>query len=118
MKKKATQDVHFHVELSGVQKATIGIAILFVLLIAGVTVNSPNVGLPALGLFLQLMGSILLGLGIIKTNDEFLDLASHHENFNKQKLISHYAKDRFFIVFGLFLIVFGLLMQIFAGQLA
>ena len=113
MKKQGQKtEVHFRVELTGVQKATIAVAVLFIVLIGGVTLGTETIRIGALGLFLQLIGSIVLGLGIIKTNDELGDLAEHHEQFNKQRLISHLTKDRFFIVFGLFLVVVGLLMQI------
>jgi hypothetical protein len=114
---KKKEGVQFHVELSGVQKATIGAAVVLVLVIAVVTGSSDQVRLPVLGLFAQLLGSILLGLGLIKTNDELLDLAEHHERFEKQRLVSHLTKDRFFIVFGVFLVVTGLLLQILGTQL-
>ena len=111
------EQVRFHVELSGMQKATIAASVIFILIIGGITATSPNVHLSAFGLFLELLGTILLGLGLIKTNDELMELASHHEEFNKQKLISHLTKDRFFVVLGIFLIVLGLLLRIISVQI-
>jgi len=108
--------VHYRVELSGVHKSTIIVAIIFIVLIGVITLFSPNLNVGVYGLFMQLLGIMLLGLGLIKTNDELAELVSHHEKFDKQKLISHLTKDRFFMVCGVFLIVLGLLLQIIGRQ--
>jgi hypothetical protein len=110
------KQVHYHVELNSVQKSTIAVALLFIVVIAVITAYSPNVSVYSLGLFLQLLGTILLGLGLVKTNDELAEIVKHHEKLDKQRLISHLTKDRFFIVIGVFLVVLGLLMQIIGRQ--
>ena len=110
------KEVHYRVELSGVHKSTIAIAVIFVLLIGVITLFSPNLKIGVYGLFLQLLGIMLLGLGLIKTNDELAELVGHHEKLDKQKLISHLTKDRFFMVCGVFLIVLGLFLQIIGRQ--
>jgi hypothetical protein len=115
MKKEAP--VGFHVTLNPIQKATILIAVILIAVISFITFFSDNVRLEILGLFSQLLGGILLGLGLIKTNDELIELGSHHVEFDKQRFIRHLTKDRFFIVLGVFFVVGGLLMQILSKQL-
>lgn len=118
VKKSQSESVHFRVLLTPIQKTTILVAVLFIVLIALVTLYSPTVRLSVLGIFLNLLGAILLGLGLIKTNDELIDLGSHHVEFDKQRFVSHLTKDRFFIVLGVFLMVLGALLQIVGVQLA
>ncbi len=108
---------HFTVNLSAVQLATIFAAIIMVALISWITLASDSVPLSILGLFCQLLGSILLGLGLIKTNDELADIVRHHEKLDKPALGAHLAKDRFFIVLGVFLLALGILLQILYTQL-
>jgi hypothetical protein len=114
---KKLESHHFHVELSTVQKLTIGAAVVLIALIALITAYSDQVRLHILGLFCQVLGAIILGLGLIKTNDELVDIVSHHEKFDKHRLVKHLTKDRFFLVFGLFLLVLGILLQIISVQL-
>jgi hypothetical protein len=111
------EPVGFHVALNPVQTATIIVAVLLVGVIAFITFFSDSVELEILGLFSQLLGGILLGLGLIKTNDELVELGSHHIEFDKQRFIRHLTKDRFFIVLGVFFVVAGLLLQILSKQL-
>lgn len=111
-----SSSTHFRVSLTPIQKATIGVAVLFVVIVGITSASSPTVSLGVFGLFLELLGAILLGQGLIKTNDELIELANHHEKFDKQKLVSHLTKDRFFMVVGIFLIVLGTFLQIVFNQ--
>ena len=108
--------VHFRVELSGTEKATIAAVAILLVLIAAITWFSPNVRIDVFGLFAELLGAILLGLGLTKTNDELLALTNHYEDFHKQDLVSHLTRDRFFVISGVFLIALGILCQIIATQ--
>lgn len=112
MKKQVT----FHVHLTGTQKSTLAIAFVFIILIAAITSLSPTVKLATFGLFCQVLGTVVIGLGLAKTNDELAELASHHEKFDKQGLITHLTRERFFITTGIFLMTLGLLFQIISSQ--
>jgi hypothetical protein len=108
---------HFSVTLTPVQRTTIIASGALIVLIGIITGFSEQVHLDILGLFCQLLGGLLLGLGLIKTNDELVDMIRHHEQLDKPSLVKHLTKDRFFIVLGVFYTVLGLLLQIISNQI-
>jgi hypothetical protein len=110
--KPAVEKHHFHVQLQPIQKLTIVAAMALILAIAAITFYSERVSLSIFGMFCQLLGVIILGLGLVKTNDELVDLTEHYQKLDRPTLIKHLAKDRFFIVLGVFTIALGMLLQI------
>lgn len=114
---KKVEDHHFHVRLQPTQKLTIVVAGALVLAIALITVYSDQVHVGSLGMYCQLLGVIILGFGLVKTNDELVDITEHYQKLDRPTLIRHLAKDRFFIVLGVFTIAVGLLLQIVGSQL-
>jgi hypothetical protein len=110
------EEVRFHVALGSMQKFAIGASVFLVFIVALFTGFSDSIKMEVLGLYCQLLGSILLGLGLIKTNEELMELADHHEKLERQRLITHLTKDRFFIVIGVFFVVLGILLQIIGNQ--
>lgn len=116
MAKSANKEVHFHVDLSGIEKATIAAVAILVILIGAITWFSPQVYISTFGMFCELLGAILLGLGLTKTNTELLALTNHYETLHKQELISHLTRDRFFVICGIFLMALGILCQIIGTQ--
>jgi hypothetical protein len=117
LQRMAKQAHNFTVRLSAIQMITIAAACILIILSAVITASSENVRLDGLGLFCQLLGAILLGLGLIKTNDELIGLIRHHERLDKPGLAVQLARDRFFVVLGIFLLALGAMLQIVHGQL-
>ncbi len=113
---KRAPEHHFHVQLTPHEIAAIVAAILLIAVVAIVTYVSDQVSLVTLGLYLILIGAIMLGFGLAKTNDELLNLTNHYENLHRQELINHLTRDRFFVVFGVFLMATGILIQILGVQ--
>lgn len=109
-------DVHFRVTLSAHEKAAVAVVSVLALLITLFTYLSSEIGMGVLGLYLQLLGAIMLGFGLTRTNDELIALANHYEKLHKQSLMEHLTRDRFFVVFGVFLIAIGVLAQIIGIQ--
>ncbi len=107
---------HFRVQLTPHEIAAVVAAVLLIAVVGVVTYASDQVNLITLGLYLMLIGAIMLGFGLSKTNDELLSLTNHYENLHKQELISRFTRDRFFVVFGVFLIATGILIQILGVQ--
>lgn len=116
MAKKSKSGVHFHVVLSAHEKAAVAIVSVLGLLIALFTYLSAAIGVGVFGLYLQLLGAIMLGFGLTRTNDELVALANHFENVHKPSLMEHLTRDRFFVVFGVFLMAIGVLAQIISVQ--
>lgn len=113
---KKSGGVHFRVTLSAHEKAAVAVVSVLALLIALFTYLSTDIGLGVFGLYLQLLGAIMLGFGLTRTNDELIALANHYENLHKPSLMEHLTRDRFFVVFGVFLLALGVLAQIIAIQ--
>jgi hypothetical protein len=116
-KQQALEQHHFHVKLEPLQRLTIVVAGVLIGSIALVTMYSETVHLNILGLFCQLLGAIIIGFGLVKTNEELIELTSHYESVDRPALVRHLTRDRFFIVLGIFTLVLGLLLQILSTQL-
>jgi hypothetical protein len=112
VKRVAAQPVHFRVVLNPHEKIAVAVVVILGLLIALFTYLSADIGVGVFGLYLQLLGAIMLGFGLTRTNDELVALANHYENLHKPSLMEHLTRDRFFVVFGVFLLATGLLLQI------
>jgi hypothetical protein len=115
VKKKSSQ-VHFRVQLTPHEMAAVIAAFILITIIGVVTALSPLVSLTTFGLYLALIGAIMLGFGLAKTNDEMLALTNHYEDFHRQELVARLTRDRFFVVLGVFLISVGILVQILGVQ--
>jgi len=103
----------FAARLPGWQTWLIVLVIIVIAVIAWMVSISTVLGLGVLGLFVQMAGVLLLSLGLVKTNDDLVFLATHPGKKQAQTLISHHTSERFVIMLGLFLMVFGLLLQLF-----
>jgi hypothetical protein len=115
-KKVASAPERIHVQLNAHEKGAVAIVIVLGVLITTFTYLSEDIGIGVLGLYLQLLGAIMLGFGLTRTNDELVALTNHYENLHRPSLLAHLARDRFFVVFGVFLIVLGVLAQILGVQ--
>jgi len=113
---KRAPEHHFRVQLTPHEIAAVVAALLLITIVGIVTAVSDQVSLVTLGLYLMLIGAVLLGFGLAKTNDELLSLTNHYENLHRQELLARLTRDRFFVVFGVFLIATGILVQILGVQ--
>jgi hypothetical protein len=109
---KKKEDVHFKVVLNAHEKSAVAVVIILGALIGVCAYLSENIGIGVFGLYLQLLGAIMLGFGLTRTNDELIALTNHYENLHRQNLVMHLTRDRFFVVFGVFLMAIGVLAQI------
>lgn len=116
MAKKNSEGVHFRVILNAHEKTAVAVVTILGILIAVFTYLSADIGLGVFGLYLQLLGAIMLGFGLTRTNDELLALTNHYERLHKPSLVAHLTRDRFFVVFGVFLLALGVLAQIISIQ--
>lgn len=110
---RMAKDFKFEAELPGWQRWLIAFVMIVVIVIASMVSISTTLGLEVLGMFVMIAGVLLLSLGLVKTNDDLLFLATHPGTKQAQTLITHHASERFMIMLALFLLVLGLLLQIF-----
>lgn len=111
-------DMKFHAELPMWQRFLISLVLIVTIVIAIMVSMSSNLGLEVLGYFVQMAGILLLSLGLVRTNDDLLFLATHPGKKEAQTLVRHHASERFMIMLGLFLMVLGLLLLIFSATFA
>ncbi len=106
-------DVKYHAQLQTWQKFLIALVLVVVVVVAAMVGLSSALGVEVLGLFVTIAGTLLLSLGLVRTNDDLLKLAQHPTKKDVQEIITHMATERFQVMLALFLMVLGFLLQIF-----
>ncbi|MFT4250376.1 MAG: hypothetical protein ACMXYD_03375 [Candidatus Woesearchaeota archaeon] len=105
-------DVKYHTELATWQKYLIALIMVVVIAIASMIAVSDVLGVEILGLFVCIVGVLLLSLALVRTNDDLLLIAQHPTKKDIQMIITHMATERFQIMLALFLLILGFLLQI------
>lgn len=107
-----TKDVAYHAHLPAWQKFLIALVMVVITVIAVMVTISTTLSLEVLGLFVAISGVLLLSVGLVRTNDDLLFLATHHKKAEVQRVITHFATERFIVMLALFLLVLGMLLQL------
>ncbi len=107
-----TKDVAYHAHLPSWQKFLIALVLVVIATISVIVTMSTNLSIEVLGLFVAISGVLLLSIGLVRTNDDLLFLATHHKQAEVQQVITHFATERFLVMLSLFLIVLGMLLQL------
>ena len=105
------EEISYHAKLAVWQKFLIALVLVVIIVIAGMVSVSTRLGLEVLGLFVQIAGVLLLSLGLVRTNDDLVMIASHPKTQDIQKIVTHMATERFQVMLALFLLVLGMLLQ-------
>jgi len=109
------KDVEFHAHLPSWQKFLIALVLVVIAVISVMVTLSTTLNIEVLGLFVSISGVLLLSVGLVRTNDDLFFLATHPKEKDIQRIVTHFATERFLIMLSLFLLVLGLLLQLFGA---